>query len=220
MIHESWIPIFKEASEELKMNFLKTPVDSLYPAEEDFFEVFKYPVDNYDVAILGTSINYSVSTGRLFGVHRQAKHIPNTLIEIMRELDRDFNPGYLEEDGKPTKLSNFRYFFDVSLEEWAEQGVLLLNTNMSTEQGSIRSHSKDWEEFIKVLVQKLEERRPRMVWGLLGPEAAKFKDPGNTMCVFAPGPALVEKGVNFVGSGFFTKINERLEFMANRTIEW
>ena len=65
--------------------------------------------------------------------------------------------------------------FAPELEEWSEQGVLLLNTALTCEVNKPGSHSLLWRPFICKLIKNICEYNPGTVWLLLGNSAQSFK---------------------------------------------
>ena len=65
--------------------------------------------------------------------------------------------------------------FAPELEEWAEQGVLLLNTALTCEVNKPGSHSLLWRPFICKLIKNICDYNPGTVWLLLGNSAQSFE---------------------------------------------
>lgn len=65
--------------------------------------------------------------------------------------------------------------FASELEEWAEQGVLLLNTALTCEIDKPGSHSLLWRPFICQLIKQICSYNPGLIWLLLGNSAQSFE---------------------------------------------
>lgn len=65
--------------------------------------------------------------------------------------------------------------FAPELEEWAEQGVLLLNTALTCEVNKLGSHNLLWRPFICQLIKNICDYNIGIVWLLLGNSAQSFK---------------------------------------------
>ena len=65
--------------------------------------------------------------------------------------------------------------FASELEEWAEQGVLLLNTALTCEINKPGSHSLLWRPFICQLIKQICSYNPGLIWLLLGNSAQSFE---------------------------------------------
>lgn len=117
----------------------------VYPAKEDVFKAFKLtPLEDVKVVILANSPYYksNVATGLAFGVNEYAK-MSNSLSDIFKEIEDDiYNGLYLQ--------------YDITLEAWAKQGVLLLNSALTIEKNRPNSHIIQWETFTKEVLTKLQ----------------------------------------------------------------
>ena len=70
--------------------------------------------------------------------------------------------------------------FDVTLESWAKQGILLLNSALTCEMNNPRSHTMLWRPFISKFLAKLSNSEPGLVYVLFGDQAKTFKPYINT----------------------------------------
>ena len=68
--------------------------------------------------------------------------------------------------------------FDTTLESWAEQGILLLNSALTVKKGFPGSHLAAWRPFIERLLTSISAET-NVCFILLGKEAWSFKD-----CIF------------------------------------
>ena len=64
--------------------------------------------------------------------------------------------------------------FDQTLESWAEQGVLLLNTSLTVEPNTPQSHYLYWRPFMCSLIRNLSEWRTGMIYVAMGSQAKEF----------------------------------------------
>ena len=103
------------------------------------------------------------------------------------------------------------------------QGVLLLNTVLTVEQGKPNSHQgKGWETFTDRVIRYLNDRERGMVFMLWGRNAYAKKqlitNPQHLVLTSAhPSPLSAYNG--FFGCGHFGKANEFLK-LQNREIKW
>ena len=65
--------------------------------------------------------------------------------------------------------------FDASLEKWEEQGVLLLNSALSCQQGRVGSHTLLWRPFITSFLTNLSKCSSGIVYILMGSVAQSFE---------------------------------------------
>lgn len=108
----------------------------VYPPEDDVFGAFTAtPLDQVKVVILGQDPYHGPDQahGLSFSVKPGVK-TPPSLANMYKELATDIDGFTIPEHGY--------------LQSWAEQGVLLLNTVLTVEQGNAHSHAKiGWETF-------------------------------------------------------------------------
>ena len=91
--------------------------------------------------------------------------LPPSLRNIFKEIARDFVAG-------KTQIP-----VNGSLQGWAQQGVLLLNTCMTVEQGKPASHSKQgWEVLTDAIIQAVAASRRPVVFMLWGAHAQTKRD--------------------------------------------
>ena len=125
-----------------------------YPAPRHIFRCFTYfePKDTR-VVILGQDPYHGTgeAVGLCFGTDQKAR-IPPSLRNIDKALERDLN----------------RKISDYTLESWAKQGVLLLNTALTVRHKSPSSHIGWWTNFTNHIVQYLNQHCTGIVfvaWG-------------------------------------------------------
>jgi len=117
-----------------------------------------------------------------------------------------------------------------NLEDWAHQGVLLLNTVLTTEMGTAGAHQGlGWEEAVHELLLGLMARTPSLIWILWGKPAQKTharvldacgsERPGDTVIASAhPSPLAAYRG--FWDSQPFSRCNAALEARGEKPIVW
>ncbi|HBM4291361.1 TPA: uracil-DNA glycosylase, partial [Listeria innocua] len=134
---------------------------NVYPSEEDMFSCFRLcPYDKVKVVILGQDPYHGPGQahGLSFSVQKDVR-IPPSLRNIYKELksDLDIDPA------------NHGY-----LAKWAEQGVLLMNTSWSVEEGKAGSHKKlGWATFTDHVLEELNNYDKPLVFILWGNHAIK-----------------------------------------------
>ncbi|MFB1016154.1 MAG: uracil-DNA glycosylase, partial [Alteromonadaceae bacterium] len=126
------------------MKFVESSRDAgktIYPPSQDVFNAFSLTdLDKVKVVILGQDPYHGPNQahGLCFSVLSNVK-TPPSLVNIYKELASDI-PGFIIP----------QHGF---LQSWAEQGVLLLNTVLTVEQGQAHSHAKiGWEQFTDTVI--------------------------------------------------------------------
>ena len=133
------------------------------PEPQNFFKALKLcPVNSVKVVILGQDPYHSpgLAQGLAFS-------IPAEIAVNSREF-----PSSLRNISKALALEGFGPLPNGDLHNWAEQGVLLLNTALSVKLGEAGSHTGlGWKSFIDHLIGALSKARPHLVWMLWGGHA-------------------------------------------------
>ena len=184
---------------------------TIYPPKEDLFSVFRLcPYDNVKVVVLGQDPYHQPNQahGLAFSVRKGVK-VPPSLKNIYKELKSDLDidapsHGYLEE--------------------WARQGVFLLNAIMSVEAGKAGSHrKKGWETFSDDVIQVLNAHEQPLVfllWGNWAKEKAKLITNPNHLVLTSPHPSPLSAYQGFFGTKPFSTINAFLEEKGRGAIDW
>lgn len=110
------------------------------------------------------------------------------------------------------------------LQPWANQGVLLLNSVLTVEEGRAGAHQgKGWETFTDRIIGVLNEEREGLVfmlWGSYAQKKGRFID-RQCHCVLEsahPSPLSAHRG--FLGNGHFLRANQWLEKKGLPQIDW
>lgn len=184
---------------------------TIYPPREDIFNALKAS-DYADtkVVILGQDPYHEPGQahGMCFSVQKGVK-TPPSLVNIYKELETDLG---------------IRPVCHGYLQEWADQGVLLLNTSLTVRRAQAGSHrGKGWELFTDRIVESLNDRRNPIVFLLWGANArakeALITAPQHFILSGAhPSPLSAWNG--FFGGGYFSKANRFLELTGQTPINW
>lgn len=137
---------------------------------------------------------------------------PPSLRNIFLEIQRDL--------GIPPPANG-------SLVRWAEQGVLLLNTCLTVEDGQPASHAgQGWETLTDALIRHCSQTGPAKAFLLWGGHAQKRLPAidGARHAVFQanhPSPLSARRGpVPFLGCGHFSAVNRWLVAQGQAPIRW
>lgn len=183
----------------------------VFPERREIFSCFEAcPLEQVKVVIIGQDPYHGAGQahGMSFSVKPGVK-IPPSLRNIFLELKNDLGieppaTGYLRP--------------------WAEEGVLLMNTSWSVEQGKPASHAQlGWMEFTEHVLDFLNEMERPLVFVLWGAHAqkvgAKITNPHHYKIETAhPSPFSANRG--FLGSKPFSQINDFLIKTGQQPIDW
>lgn len=149
------------------MKFVQTEqvMQECHPAKEDIFRAFKLcPWDSVRIVILDLKPhNYCYgANGLAYGDKHSALFSSPALGKIYSCIEREYYDG-------------LHLNFDMSLEEWAKQGVLLLNRQLTVRTEDNGEHTKPWGKFISAVLNALIEYKPGTIYFLWGKENQMLK---------------------------------------------
>lgn len=195
-------------------NFVKSEYQTktIFPSPENIFAAFqKTPFSKAQVIILGQDPYYGENQahGLSFSVQNGVKIQPS-LHNIYKEIEQE--------------LSIKKDFGNGNLENWATQGVFLLNSVLTVEKGKPASHQKKgWENFTDFVIQKLSSEKENFVFMLWGNFAKKKKVLINSykhLILTAAHPSPFSAHNGFFGCDHFKKCNQYLKENGKKEIEW
>ena len=116
------------------------------------------------------------------------------------------------------------------LSDWAKQGVLLLNSALTTEAGEAGKHQHmGWEDAVVHALASLCAVRPRLVWVLWGKSAERVHlnvmnrlpdGRKHDVCLRSPHPSPLSAYRGFFGSRPFSRVNAALQSWGGAPILW
>lgn len=111
-----------------------------------------------------------------------------------------------------------------NLEQWARQGVLLLNTTLTVRAGQAASHQgKGWERFTDRVIGAVNDKSERVVFLLWGAPSRKKKsliDTSRHTIIESAHPSPLSAHNGFFGSRPFSRANEALREAGRDPIDW
>jgi len=201
-------PYYTELFQRVKQEYESGIV---YPPSEDVFNAFHLtPFHKVKVVILGQDPyhQHGQAHGLCFSV-KPGVAIPPSLVNIYQELESDIQ----------VKPPSHGY-----LEDWAKQGVLMLNTVLT-----VRAHQANslrgigWEEFTDAAIRALNaEDRPIVfiLWGRPAQMKRKMLSNPKHLILEAPHPSPLSVYRGFYGSKPFSKTNQFLQAQGEEPICW
>ena len=181
------------------------------PADEVFSAFSSTAFEDVKVVILGQDPYHGPNQahGLAFSVKPGIK-APPSLANMYKELATDID-GFT--------IPNHGY-----LQTWAEQGVLLLNTVLTVEQGQAHSHKKlGWETFTDRVIAALNEHGDGIVfllWGSHAQKKGRHIDTTKHVVFNGPHPSPLSAYRGFFGCKHFSKANDALLAMGKTPINW
>lgn len=185
---------------------------AVFPPAEEVYSAFELtPLDKVKVVILGQDPYHGLGQahGLCFSVKPGIK-TPPSLVNMYKELATDI-PGFT--------IPDHGY-----LESWAKQGVLMLNTVLTVEQGKAHSHAKSgWEIFTTEAMKLLNEQTQPIIFVLWGSHAikkGKVITASQHHVISGPHPSPLSAYRGFFGCGHFSRVNQLLSDRGESPIDW
>lgn len=184
----------------------------IYPPSTEVFNAFRFTeFGDVKVVILGQDPYHGPNQahGLCFSVLPQVK-TPPSLVNIYKELAQDIPDFTIPDHGY--------------LKSWADQGVLLLNTVLTVEQGKAHSHAKSgWEMFTDRVIEALNQHGQGIIfllWGAHAQKKGQMIDRQRHHVLEAPHPSPLSAHRGFFGCKNFSMVNQLLEQQGKSPIVW
>ena len=151
-----------------KLKEMYSPTNkSVTPDSMNWFKAFELcPYSSMKVVMIGQDPypQRGVATGILFGNKKEVREENlSPSLKIVKEAAIDF------------EIPHNSIIFDQTLESWAKQGILMINSALTVEIGKVGSHTMLWRGFISKLIKKLSEYNTGIIYVLFGEQAKTFK---------------------------------------------
>lgn len=184
--------------------------ENCFPPKEQIFRALDLTsFEDVRVVIIGQDPyhNDDQANGLCFSVSENVS-APPSLKNIFKELKDDLGIDRSKKE----------------LDDWARQGVLLLNATLTVKAHTPNSHKNlGWEKFTNFIIKEISDRRENVVFVLWGGFAQKKEgliNPSKHLIIKSvhPSPLSVYRG--FYGSKPFSRINNYLKSNNKKTISW
>ena len=182
----------------------------IFPPGSQIFKAFELtPVPQVKVVILGQDPYHGLGQahGLSFSVP-DGVPAPPSLKNIFKEIESDLG---IRMSGYP------------NLENWARQGVLLLNAVLTVRSGEAASHSKiGWTEFTDAVIKYISDNCEGvvfMLWGNFARSKRDLIDRSRHHVLEAAHPSPLARGA-FFGCRHFSQANNLLAAQGRAPIDW
>lgn len=200
---------FIDLTEFVKIEYKKSTV---YPPASFIFKAFELtPFDKVKVIILGQDPYHgpNQANGLAFSVNDETK-LPPSLVNIYKEIENDMGQKTINKNG--------------NLDNWAKQGVLLLNATLTVRASQAGSHqNKGWEEFTDSVIKLLSDKKENLVfilWGNYAQKKGQIIDENKHLVIKSAHPSPLSAYNGFFGSKPFSQTNSYLIFSNQEPINW
>jgi uracil-DNA glycosylase len=193
-------PYFKELGEKVIPRKFSSKV--ICPDKAEMFKAFKLcPPSKLKAVILGPSPYTEGYANGLAYSNLNIIKISPELNNILKEVEDDIYNGLILDQ-------------DPNLTRWAQQGVLLLNTALSTEKDRPGSHIQHWKPFTEFVIRCISDTLPAilyMFWGAYTKQYIPLVDTETNVILTT---SHTPKNEEWLGCKHFSKANSWLKEVA------
>lgn len=214
----TWKDIIENEQQKPYYGKLKEEIDKRYensivfPEKQNIFKAFSLTkFEDLKVVILGQDPYHGTgqAQGLSFSTPSNIKN-PPSMVNILKEINDDLGKKSVCEDG--------------DLTPWAKQGIMLLNTILTVEQGLAKSHHNlGWEIFTDNIIKYISDNKENVIfllWGSPAISKTKLIDKNKHFILTAPHPSPLSVYRGFYGCKHFSKTNEILKKLNKEEIIW
>ncbi|MCG3681136.1 uracil-DNA glycosylase [Aliarcobacter butzleri] len=214
----TWKDIIENEQQKPYYGKLKEEIDKRYensivfPEKQNIFKAFSLTkFEDLKVVILGQDPyhGFGQAQGLSFSTPSNVKN-PPSMVNILKEINDDLGKKSVCEDG--------------DLTPWAKQGIMLLNTILTVEQGLAKSHHNlGWEIFTDNIIKYISDNKENIIfllWGSPAISKTKLIDKNKHFILTAPHPSPLSVYRGFYGCKHFSKTNEILKKLNKEEIIW
>ena len=213
---KEWLKVLDRVETIKVINWLKTVnPNTLCPALSNVFKAFELcPYNKCKIIFIGYDPypQKEVATGILFG---NSKETPIDKLSPSLEI--------IKEAAINLEIPHNIITFDHSLESWAKQGILMLNSALTCEVNKIGSHTNIWRPFISKLLRNLSNKETGIIYVLFGKEAQTLSPYINNKyndIIEIQHPSYFARTNQRMSSKLFYDINKILLGRYGNIIEW
>lgn len=210
---KDWMKVLDRKETMKIMGWLKTinPL-TICPSVDKIFKAFELCPYNKCKVVFISQDPYpqkGVATGIVFGNNSDKNLSPS--LNIIKEAVINYEIPH-----------NF-IIFDNSLESWAKQGILMLNSSLTCEVNKIGSHVNQWRPFISKLIRNLSNKESGIIYVLFGKDAQSLKPYINEKIndiIEVPHPSYYARNNKQMPHSIFIDINNKLYKRYGEKIIW
>lgn len=221
-IHPSWLPFLDSQKKLPYFQSILSRIEkdyrnkNIFPDKNQIFKVLSYPLNTISVVIIGQDPypTRGYANGLSFSVDPSIYPYPKSLLNIFKEVLQEYPETWIENG---------------DLTRWSSQGVFLLNTILTVQEGTPLSHKNiGWEIFTENVLKHITQNQNGIAFLLWGKNAHAFESivpEGNLIIKTShPSPLGFTKSgkdfISFKNSNQFSQVNSFLEKQGKPTINW
>ena len=211
-----WMKVLDRKETVKIMNWLKTTDSStLCPSIKNVFKAFKLcSYNECKVIFIGQDPfpQKGVAQGILFG---NSSNTPedklSPSLKVVKESVINFD------------IPHNLITFDPTLESWAKQGILMLNSALTTEVGKVGIHTLKWRPFIGSFLKNMSEKNPGIIYVFFGSQAKSLNtyiNNNNNYKLFIEHPAYYARLNKRMPSDIWYTVQKLVYNIYGTSIEW
>lgn len=211
-----WMKVLDRKETVKIMNWLKTTDSStLCPSIKNVFKAFKLcSYNECKVIFIGQDPfpQKGVAQGILFGNSSDTpedKLSPS--LKVVKESVINFD------------IPHNLITFDPTLESWAKQGILMLNSALTTEVGKVGIHTLKWRPFIGSFLKNMSEKNTGIIYVFFGSQAKSLNtyiNNNNNYKLFIEHPAYYARLNKKMPSDIWYTVQKLVYNIYGTLIEW
>lgn len=211
-----WMKVLDRKETVKIMNWLKTTDSStLCPSIKNVFKAFKLcSYNECKVIFIGQDPfpQKGVAQGILFG---NSSNTPedklSPSLKVIKESVINFD------------IPHNLITFDPTLESWAKQGILMLNSALTTEVGKVGIHTLKWRPFIGSFLKNMSEKNTGIIYVFFGSQAKSLNtyiNNNNNYKLFIEHPAYYARLNKRMPSDIWYTVQKLVYNIYGTLIEW
>jgi uracil-DNA glycosylase len=211
-----WMKVLDRAEATKIMGWLRTVnPNTLCPALPNVFRAFRLcTYRDCKVVFIGQDPypQKGIATGILFG---NSKETIEDKLSPSLQVVKESVINYEVPHGLIT--------FDNTLESWARQGILMINSALTCELNKVGSHVNVWRPFVSKLIKNLSTMETGIIYVLFGKQAQTLKPYINEKfndIIEIEHPAYFARTNQGMPHSVFTEINNKLYGKYGEKIKW
>ena len=211
-----WMKVLDRNETVKIMNWLKTTDSStLCPSIKNVFKAFKLcSYNECKVIFIGQDPfpQKGVAQGILFGNSSDTpedKLSPS--LKVVKESVINFD------------IPHNLITFDPTLENWAKQGILMLNSALTTEVGKVGIHTLKWRPFVGSFLKNMSKKNPGIIYVFFGSQAKSldtYINNNNNYKLFIEHPAYYARLNKRMPSDIWYTVQKLVYNIYGTLIEW
>jgi uracil-DNA glycosylase len=131
---------------------------------------------------------------------------------------------YIFDEINRTVYADNQVCTDVDLKRWSNQGILMLNTSLTTEVGKIGQHYDLWKGFTSYLFDYLNHNKKELVYVYMGKKAQEWadyvSDDNHKIFTSHPASAAYNRQKEWNSDNAFIKAQQFVAEKTNYIINW